>query len=276
MAKIIIFKDGAFLGDYLINKKRTLVGRLSYCDIQIDSIAVSGEHATISHLFGKFSLADMGSTNGTLLNSQPVEKAMLKHHDVIEIGNYRLKFSEQDADVSYANFEQTVLVKKETKKTSETNTAPAKQISKETAKELGKEPNNASQNAPQNAPISQAEPIVLDPNIVAPYMVNKVKARVVVMSGTNQGRALQLDKARIPIGWPGVQVAEVIKNAQGYFIKHVEGLNHPIVNGKNIGPQYQLLNHADEFELAGVKMMISIEEHKNLFARVGDFFKNFF
>lgn len=258
MAKIIIFKDGAFIGDYLINKKRTQIGRLPNCDIQIDSIAVSSEHATITHLFGKFSLADLGSTNGTLLNSQPIEKAILKHHDVIEIGNYRLKFTEQDADVSYANFEQTVLVKNETKKTAENNATPAP--AKATPKE--------------SAP--KAEPIVLDPNIVAPYIVSKVKARVVVMSGTNQGRSLQLDKARIPIGWPGVQVAEVFKNAQGYFIKHVEGLNHPIVNGKNIGPQYQLLNHADEFELAGVKMMIAIEENKGLLARVGDFFKNFF
>lgn len=264
MAKIIIFRDGALLGDYEIEKKRISIGRLPNCDIQIESLAVSSEHATISNLFGKYTLTDMQSTNGTIVNGESIEKHMLQHNDVIEVGNYRLKFVEQGMDAHYVGFEQTVMVKP-----TAGNTGKSRHKSSEKA---------AEDNTPtKNASITQpAEPVVLDPSIVAPYAVGRVKARVIVMSGTNQGRELHLNKARIPIGWPGVQVAEIIKNSQGYFLKHVEGLNHPVVNGQSVGAQYHLLKNADEFELAGVKMMIAIEESKGLFSRVGDFIKHFF
>lgn len=255
MAKLIIFRDGVFLGDFSLNKKRVSVGRLASCDIQIDSLAVSNEHLIITQLFGKYTVADMGSTNGTIVNGNPIEKAILQANDVIEVGNYRLKFVEQDDHASYAGFEQTVLVQKEPAKSSAT-----KKQTPSTKEES----------------IAKSSAIVLDPNIVASYMAHKVKASLTVISGTNQGRVLQINKPRIPIGWPGVQVADVITNHQGIFIKHSEGLNYPMVNGRNIGSQYFLLNDADEFELAGVKMAITIKEHKGLLAIVGNFFKNFF
>ncbi len=255
MAKLFIFRDGAFLGEFPLKKKRVSVGRLSSCDIQIDSLAVSNEHLIITLLFGKYTVADMGSTNGTLVNGKAIEKTILQANDVIEVGNYRLKFVEQDDLAQYAGFEQTVLVQKETARAAATK----KQASSPTLENNLKSAN-----------------FVLDPNIVASYMVDKVKASLTVISGTNQGRVLQINKPRIPIGWPGVQVADVITNPQGIFIKHSEGLNYPVVNGTNIGSHYYLLNDADEFELAGVKMAISIKESKGLFAVIGNFFKNFF
>ena len=75
-----------------------------------------------------------------------------------------------------------------------------------------------------------------------------------VLSGASSGKELMLNKALTTLGKPGVQIAVITKRPQGYFITHVEGLVHPIVNGKSAGAQAQKLNDNDMIELAGVKM----------------------
>ena len=75
-----------------------------------------------------------------------------------------------------------------------------------------------------------------------------------VLSGASSGKELMLNKALTTLGKPGVQIAVITKRPQGYFITHVEGLVHPIVNGKSAGAQAQKLNDNDVIELAGVKM----------------------
>jgi hypothetical protein len=56
------------------------------------------------------------------------------------------------------------------------------------------------------------------------------------------------------VGKPGVQVAVITRRQQGYFITHVEGQQHPVVNGKSVGVQAHALNDRDMIELAGVSM----------------------
>lgn len=62
------------------------------------------------------------------------------------------------------------------------------------------------------------------------------------------------------LGKPGVQVAVITRRPQGYFITHVEGANHPIVNGKALDAQARQLNDHDVIELAGVKMEFFIKK----------------
>jgi pSer/pThr/pTyr-binding forkhead associated (FHA) protein len=47
MAKLILSVDGQVLKEYTLSKERTLIGRKPHNDIQIDNLAVSGEHAAI-------------------------------------------------------------------------------------------------------------------------------------------------------------------------------------------------------------------------------------
>jgi pSer/pThr/pTyr-binding forkhead associated (FHA) protein len=71
-----------------------LIGRQE-ADIVLDDEAVSRKHAEIG-LYGPgaYTLRDLVSTNGTRLNGRRVEeKARLVDGDVIEIGEYRLRFS---------------------------------------------------------------------------------------------------------------------------------------------------------------------------------------
>ncbi len=92
MAKLILSMDGLVLKEISLGKERTTIGRKPHNDIQIDNLAVSGEHAVIVSILNDSFLEDLGSTNGTLVNGQAVKKHFLQNNDVIELGKYKLKY----------------------------------------------------------------------------------------------------------------------------------------------------------------------------------------
>src|SRR5881628_2796735 len=92
MAKLILSMDGLVLKEIPLAKERTTIGRKPHNDIQIDNLAVSGEHAVIVTILNDSFLEDLGSTNGTLVNGQQVKKHFLQSNDVVELGKYKLKY----------------------------------------------------------------------------------------------------------------------------------------------------------------------------------------
>ena len=92
MAKLILSLDDVVLEEIPLAKERTTIGRKPHNDIQIDNLAVSGEHAVIVTILNDCFLEDLGSTNGTLVNGVLAKKHLLQNNDVIELGKYKLKF----------------------------------------------------------------------------------------------------------------------------------------------------------------------------------------
>ncbi|MCU0951751.1 MAG: FHA domain-containing protein, partial [Burkholderiaceae bacterium] len=92
MARLVLSLDGVVLREINLSKERTTVGRRSHNDVVIDNLAVSGEHAVIFASGGDSYLEDLGSTNGTTVNGQPIKKHLLQSGDMIEIGKYKLRF----------------------------------------------------------------------------------------------------------------------------------------------------------------------------------------
>ena len=92
MAKLILSLDGQVIKEFTLTKERSTIGRKPHNDIQIDNLAVSGEHAIIMTILNDSFLEDLGSTNGTLVNGKPVKKHFLQNNDVVEIGKYKLKY----------------------------------------------------------------------------------------------------------------------------------------------------------------------------------------
>src|SRR5260221_8610567 len=92
MAKLILSMDGLVLKEIALTKERTTIGRKPHNDIQIDNLAVSGEHAVIVTILQDSFLEDLGSTNGTVVNGQPIKKHFLQNNDIIELGKYKLKY----------------------------------------------------------------------------------------------------------------------------------------------------------------------------------------
>jgi len=70
---------------------------------------VSGRHALVTTLGDNVFVDDLGSTNGTLLNGSRVTKSMLKHGDIIQVGNYQFSYYADDVD----DYEPTMFIKAE-------------------------------------------------------------------------------------------------------------------------------------------------------------------
>jgi hypothetical protein len=97
MAKLILSMDGLVLKEIALAKERMSIGRKPSNDIQIDNLAISGEHAAVVTILNDSFLEDLNSTNGTLVNGQPAKKHFLKNGDVIELGKYKLKYVVEQA-----------------------------------------------------------------------------------------------------------------------------------------------------------------------------------
>ena len=73
-----------------------IIGRSSKCDIQIDQESVSRNHAKVINSGKSVIIRDLGSTNGTYVNDQPIDERVLRDGDLIKIGRTILKFLSGD------------------------------------------------------------------------------------------------------------------------------------------------------------------------------------
>ena len=256
MAKLILSMDGLVLKEIPLAKERTTIGRKPHNDIQIDNLAVSGEHAVIVTILNDSFLEDLGSTNGTVVNGNPVKKHFLQNNDVIELGKYKLKFlgeaSGAGAGGDKADFEKTMVLR------------PA------SARQTGGEALRTSPGSQRAAAMPQAAAAVAGiadatktvppaPQPAAPRPAGQPLGAIQLLSGANAGKELELNKPLTTLGKPGVQVAVLTRRPQGYFITHVEGSSRPAVNGQQIGAAPHALKDHDVIELAGVKMEFFIK-----------------
>jgi len=92
MAKLILSMDGLLLKEIRLSDERTTIGRRPGNTVVIDNQAVSRDHAVVISILNDAFLEDLDSTNGTVVNGQPVRKHHLQDNNVVELGKYRLKY----------------------------------------------------------------------------------------------------------------------------------------------------------------------------------------
>lgn len=69
------------------------VGRHPDSDIQLDDVTVSRRHAEFVRMEpGRYRVKDVGSLNGTYVNRERVDEAVLGNGDEVQIGRYRLRY----------------------------------------------------------------------------------------------------------------------------------------------------------------------------------------
>jgi pSer/pThr/pTyr-binding forkhead associated (FHA) protein len=292
MAKLMLSLDGTMMKEVPLDKERLIIGRRSTNDLQIDNLAVSGEHALIVTILNDSFLEDLGSTNGTLVNGVPIKKHILQHNDVIEIGKYKLKYLTEQAvsgthSAQAADYEKTMVIRPGmAARAAQSGTGPAVNAAAAHAAATSTQPAPArsafsqpvhtspapvqhAAAATASAAVSPAAAATATPvakQYVAPPTENHLQPQapaaatgqlmgaIQILSGPSAGKELELVKNLTTLGRPGVQVAVITRRPQGYFITHVEGGNFPIVNGKTLDAQAHPLRDHDVVELAGVKM----------------------
>jgi len=228
MAKIVLSLDGTLVKEIKLNREIFTIGRRPNNDIQIDNLAISGEHAILTMRGSEAFIEDLNSTNGTKVNNQDVQqKQHLKDGDEILIGKHILHFfSEKPSENT--DFEKTMMLGR-----------PPIASAPKPAATPSTPPPTKSSIEPQTEVIHTAPSLGV----------------IRVMSGGNTGKELVLNKNLTTLGKTGVQVAVITRRPQGYFLTHVEGDHYPSVNQKEIGIKAYQLQEEDTIELLGTKMM---------------------
>ena len=86
-----------------------------------------------------------------------------------------------------------------------------------------------------------------------------MRATLHFIAGPEEGRVETLQKGLFTIGRPGEGVGTVACRSQGFFLLHLGGGIHPMVNGAKVESGGALLSEGDVIEVGKHRVRISIE-----------------
>jgi pSer/pThr/pTyr-binding forkhead associated (FHA) protein len=91
---VLVVKRGPSVGSrYFLNKEVTRAGRHPESDIFLDDITVSRRHAELVRKDdGTVVVRDVGSLNGTYVNRERIDEAVLSGGDEVQIGKFKLVY----------------------------------------------------------------------------------------------------------------------------------------------------------------------------------------
>lgn len=96
LPKLIVTFEGTTF-EHTVAREITNIGRDQSNDLCLPDTSVSRYHSSITRgAGGAFTIKDLNSTNGTIVNGDQVEATVLKHGDLIELGSYRIKIEMPD------------------------------------------------------------------------------------------------------------------------------------------------------------------------------------
>ena len=88
-------KQGPGLGHkFVLDGKELIVGRGEKATLSLDSEEVSRQHAKLTRVEGEYSIEDLGSRNGIVLNGLKVHAAVLRDGDLVQLGDVLLSYAE--------------------------------------------------------------------------------------------------------------------------------------------------------------------------------------
>ncbi len=88
-----IFHNGQLVREDKLSQGVIKIGKVPSAHLRLDDDKVSRMHAIIEVLGNEVSVIDLGSTGGTFVNGQKVNKAKLVSGDAIEVGDSRLELT---------------------------------------------------------------------------------------------------------------------------------------------------------------------------------------
>lgn len=90
---LLIVRKGPNMGArFLLDAEKTVAGRHPNCEIFLDDVTVSRQHAAFLRDGEGFVLRDLGSLNGTYVGNDRVDEVRLAAGQEVHIGKYRLTF----------------------------------------------------------------------------------------------------------------------------------------------------------------------------------------
>jgi len=219
MGKIVIKLNNSVVDHVELNQGDTRIGRKPGCEIHLDNLSVSGEHANIFTIGGDSFVQDLGSTNGTYVNGKKVAKHHLKSGDSVNIGKYTLMYLQDDVETP-SDYAKTVII---------TTPVPSESIK-------------------SSAPTTE--------KIVPKPAVPLGQAAVVALGGA--GKRIELTKTVTNLGKGGRRAGTITRTADGYLLAS-GGDDHPKLNGRPVSGKQVKLRNGDIIEVAGTRLQFQLK-----------------
>ncbi len=86
--------------NYELDREKVTIGRNATNMIVLDHPTVSGRHCVISRLGNRYTLTDLGSTNGTRVNGREIKEEDLYPKDLVQVGAVEFLFDAEGAEVA--------------------------------------------------------------------------------------------------------------------------------------------------------------------------------
>lgn len=237
MGKIIIKFNNEVIDHIDLRQGDMKIGRKPGCEIMIDNLAISGEHANIFTVGEDSFIQDMGSTNGTFINNKKITKHHLKNGDAVVIGKHTLVYLTESARARDPDdFAKTVIISPAAREPMEPRPVPT----------------------PAPPVASESPAITVETlNKDAPPKVDRHGA-LFVLSGVNSGKRIELMKKITNLGRTGKRAGTIAQIGDGYLLTPGDD-EHPMLNGKPIPKEGSRLKNGDLIEVAGTRLQFYLK-----------------
>lgn len=222
MAKLVLSSEGAVVFQCFLDNERLYIGRQAPNQVVIDDPAVSREHAAIVPVGNDHILEDLQSANGTFVNGARIVRHILQHGDVIEFGQYNLRYLNPRA-AAETDLDRTMII----------------------AGLQGQAPPSP------DAPPPKAEELRMPS--ARPVRTRVPKGRVTVTVGPRARSVIELDRVVATFGIQGTSYAVITRRPHGFFLTHVDGARPARVNGQAIDDEARQLRRGDLIEVGDEK-----------------------
>lgn len=97
MPRLVLLSEGFTGRTYELKTDRTTVGRVSDNAFEIPEASVSSHHCEILQRDSEIVVKDLGSTNGTFINGEKIDEAVLKPGQILRVGMIEMRLESGDS-----------------------------------------------------------------------------------------------------------------------------------------------------------------------------------
>lgn len=254
MAKLYLKFEQAVLKEITLTQGALTIGRLPDNSLQIDNLAVSGHHAKVYWDQDHYTVEDLGSLNGTYVNSQRIGKAALRDGDQLLIGKHLVQFKDEGLKTAPSQPAQKA--------------GPATPVLESTIVLDTKQAQEMI--AAKSVPLSTGNPLGIAKAAAAIPAKERIGILSILQGKTDQSQYVltgkmtmigKSDMASIKLkGFFAPKTAALISKREiKYFISGSEKKVKLKINGEEVTGQREL-NEGDMIEVAGLKAVFSYQD----------------
>src|SRR5712671_1643092 len=97
MPRLVLLSEGLTGRSYDLKIDKTTVGRVPDNAFEIAETSVSSHHCEILLRGNDVVVKDLGSTNGTFINGEKIDEAVLKPGQILRLGMIEMRYETADA-----------------------------------------------------------------------------------------------------------------------------------------------------------------------------------